>query len=115
MDSIIIILLPCLIIWIVMAFLPLEGLWGLLYVPIWFGFLWSILIIWRKLHWESELSRRVKKQILGWIIVAIYTLMPWLHAEYFGHPNSNIEAWDWLNFIYVILFWELLIRDWLFE
>jgi len=56
------------------------------------------------------MNRRNKK-ILGWILVGIYFILPFSSEGW----NSYLEFWDWLNIIFIIAIWELLIKDWLLK
>ena len=56
------------------------------------------------------MNRRNKK-IFGWILVGIYFILPFSSEGW----NSYLEFWDWLNIIFIIAIWELLIKDWLLK
>lgn len=59
------------------------------------------------------MSKKTKKMIIGWAIVAVYSLTPFILG--FGSAKSHIDYWNWVNVPFLIAVWELLIRDWLFK
>ena len=54
------------------------------------------------------------KKIIGWILVAIYFIIPPFGSYFCPFAQSPWECWGLLNIIIIIAIWELLIRDWLF-
>lgn len=55
-----------------------------------------------------------KKRIIGWLLVAVYTIAPFIEDFPIG-VNSHIEFWGWANFPFIIAIWEFLIKDWLMK
>jgi len=59
------------------------------------------------------MTKKTKKTITGWMLVAVYALIPIILG--FGKAKSHLEYWDWVNVPLLIAVWELLMRDSFFE